>query len=163
MTTRVEALSEQGRKLGPGTVGLRSALLWDLDNVTTRADLLPELAEALTRLVGPRGPWVAAAHRRAYRIHGGTLREHGIEVVSGGRRRAGADRQLIAHAHQLRRQGVQRFVLASHDGDFVGLAGLGELHIATLDPSQVSGKLVQVAEHIHVVRLRHADGEASHR
>lgn len=130
-----------------------SALLWDLDNVTTRRRDVPETADALSAMVGPQAPRIAAAQRSTFRASRTLLAQRGFEVLSGGRRLSGADWQLLARAQLLHRQGVRRFVLASNDGDLARLAKLGHLHVITTDASRLSAKLVGAADAVSVVVL----------
>lgn len=121
------------------------ALLWDLDNVTTRQRNLHELADALTRFVGPQAPRVAAARRVTYRACRAVLEERGLEVLSGGCRASGADRRLLERARRIRQDGIQHFVVVSNDGDLARLARLGRVHVITLDPQYLSTRLAAVA------------------
>lgn len=128
-----------------------AALLWDLDNVNVRKAELPRLADALAALVGPGAVLIAAGHRTRYRASREMLAAHGIELLSGGRRASGADRQLVARARLLRRKGVRRYVVVSNDGDLARLAQLGDLHVVTLNASQLSRKLLAVGCQVWVL------------
>lgn len=129
--------------------------LWDLDNVNTRRRYLPQLADALSGVVGPEAFRVAAAQRITFRSSRAMLNEHGFEVLSGGRRANGADRQLLARARVLRRQGVKRFVLISNDGDLARIARLGELVVITPNAAQLSARLVAVASQVRELMFEH--------
>jgi len=126
-------------------------LLWDLDNVTTGWRHASSLAGLLAGLVGPQSPKVAAGRRSTARMLAPRLVEHGFETLSGGRGRSGADHQLLARAGQLSRLGAYRFFVASNDGDLSRVAKYGELHVVTLDESQVSQKLTLCADSVVVL------------
>src|SRR4051794_34285459 len=68
------------------------ALLWDLDNVITRKRHLDSLAAALSELTEADGLKFAAARRGTFRAVREQLAGHGIQALSGGTRRNGADR-----------------------------------------------------------------------
>ena len=129
----------------PGSTRTACALLWDLDNVAPGHQHLAALAEALSSLAGPDALCVAAGRRAMFRTARVLLAQSGIEIVSGGRRRDGADKVLIARARLMSRADVGTFVVASNDGRFARVAGLGELHVVTLDVSQVSLRLLSAA------------------
>ncbi|WP_372440144.1 NYN domain-containing protein [Nocardioides cavernae] len=135
-----------------GSVGPITALLWDLDNVTTKWRHLPELVAVLGEFAGPHAPKIAAGRRSTARRWAPLLNECGFETHSGGRSKSGADRQLLVRARQLHRSGVHRFLLASNDGDLARVAKLGELHVVTLDRRHVSQRLVGCASSIVVLR-----------
>lgn len=118
-----------------------TALLWDLDNVACPREHLPSLAAALTTLVEPDAPRIAAAHRRAFRASRDLLSDLGVQVWSGGRRRNGADRVLLAQANRLRDAGVERFVVASNDHRFARIAEFSDLHVVTLTDDYLSLRL----------------------
>ncbi len=132
----------------------RAALLWDLDNVAPPRKHLASLAEALCGLVKADEPLIAAAHRTTFRTCRETLSELGIQVLSGGRRRNGADRLLLARATELKECGVERFIVASNDYRFARIASLGELHVLTLSGSYVSQRLQEVASTLTVLGRR---------
>jgi hypothetical protein len=96
----------------------RCALLWDLDNVTTKHRELPSLAEALGALTGDDGLRFAAARRGTFRSVRDLMADHGIEALSGGSRKDGADRVLLAQARVLSRTGVEAFIVVSNDRRF---------------------------------------------
>jgi hypothetical protein len=79
------------------------------------------------------------------------LTSHGIQVISGGRRRNGADRLLLDHARSLKEQGVNRFMIASNDHRFARVATLGELHVLTLNGAYVSERLRAAAATVTVL------------
>jgi hypothetical protein len=70
---------------------------------------------------------IAAAHRVVVRSCQTMLTDLGIQVLSGGRRRNGADRVLLAQTTALRQQGVTRFLVASNDQRFAGIAAFADL------------------------------------
>ena len=125
--------------------GPTCALLWDLDNIAPGYRHLSSVAEALTDMAGPEAIRVAAARRATYRSVGDLLTASGIEVLSGGTRRNGADKVLIARARLLRRSGVDSFVVASNDGRFAQVATFASLHVVTLDVGQLNERLVSAA------------------
>lgn len=129
----------------------KTALLWDLDNVTPGWRYTPAFAAVLARLVEPSSPKVAAARRSTARLLAPRLTEHGFVTLSGGRGRSGADYQLLARAREMSRFGIHRFLVATNDGDLSGVAKWGELHVVTLDRSQVSLKLGQRAASVVVL------------
>lgn len=141
---------DSGRQPAGGAV----ALLWDRDNVTTRTNPTG-LVEALVGFLGPNARLIAAAQRANYRASRILLEERGFELLSGGTRKSGADRQIVRRARVLRGEGIRQFVLASNDGDLVRLAKLGTLHVVTHDPAHLSSKLAAVAETISVLVLEH--------
>lgn len=127
------------------------ALLWDLDNVRVPGADLGSLAEAMSSLVEPGAARVAAAHDRAFRSAGDTLRAHGIRVLCGARHPDGADGVLLSQARRLRKRGVDRFVVASNDHAFARIAKKAEVHVVTLTGDLVSGRLRAVARSITVL------------
>lgn len=133
------------------------ALLWDLDNVSVPLDDLDSLAHALSGLVEPGAPRVASANWRAFRACRGTLQAHGMRVVCGGRDPDGADGVLLRQARRLRKRGVKRFLVASHDHAFARIAKSAELHVLTLTDTYVSGRLRAAAASVTVL-LRGTDG-----
>lgn len=137
----------------------RTALLWDLDNVACPREHLSSLAAALTSLVEPDAPRIAAAHRRAFRSSRDLLRGLGVQVWSGGRRRNGADRVLLAQAMRLKDVGVERFVVASNDHRFARIATFADLHVLTLTDEYLSLRLRAAAQSVTVLTY---DGEAWH-
>jgi hypothetical protein len=128
-----------------------SALLWDLDNVVPRRQHLASLAEVMCCLVKPDQSLIAAAHRTTFRSCQETLASLGIEVLSGGRRRNGADRVLLDRARALNEQGVERFLVASNDHRFARIASLGELHVLTLQGANLSERLRAAAATVTVL------------
>lgn len=144
MSAQVEPSSDSGS----------AALLWDLDNVAPPRQLLASFAAALCDLLDPEEPMIAAAHRATYRSSLVVLTALGIQVLSGGRRRNGADRLLIDHAQKLKERGVGRFIVASNDFRFARIASLGELHVVTLSGDYVSQRLREVAATLTVLRRR---------
>jgi hypothetical protein len=70
------------------------------------------------------------------------MADHGIEALSGGARKDGADRVLLAQAYALSRTGVGAFIVVSNDRRFSQLATLGVLHVLTLDAAQLSSRLL---------------------
>lgn len=136
-----------------------TALLWDLDNVACPREHLPSLAAALTSLVEPDAPRIAAAHRRTFRASRAVLTGLGVEVWSGGRRRNGADRVLLSQATRLRDVGVERFVVASNDHRFARIATFADLHVLTLTDEYLSVRLRAAARSVTVLTY---DGEAWH-
>jgi hypothetical protein len=135
----------------PGPPG---ALLWDLDNVAPRRQHLAAVAEVLCRLVDGDEPVVAAGHRAVFRSSRALLTDLGIQVLSGGRRPNGADRVLLARAQMLAQQGVGRFVVATNDHRFAGIARFGDLHVVTLTDDLVSDRLRAVAGSLTVLRCQ---------
>lgn len=131
-----------------------TALLWDLDNVAPPRQLLASFAAALCELLGPEEPMIAAAHRATYRSCLDVMTALGIQVLSGGRRRNGADRLLIDQARVLNGRGVERFIVASNDYRFARIASLGEVHVLTLNGGYVSQRLREVAATLTVLRWR---------
>lgn len=128
-----------------------AALLWDVDNVIVPKRHMPTLIAALKVLVEADEPLIAAAHRHTYRANRFFLADHGFEVLSGGRRASGADKELIRRARQLTRCGVRMFIVASNDGRFAVLARIGEVHVATTQPALVSQRLAAVVAKIHTL------------
>ncbi|MDR7252779.1 hypothetical protein J2X46_001764 [Nocardioides sp. BE266] len=128
-----------------------TALLWDLDNVTPGWRHTSAFATVLAQLVEQSSPKVAAARRSTARLLAPRLTEHGFETLSGGRSRSGADHQLLARARGMSRVGIQRFLVASNDGDLSAVAKWGELHVVTLDRAQVSLKLQRRATSVVVL------------
>lgn len=133
-----------GSALPTGT----TALLWDLDNVAPPRQQLASFAAALCGVLEPDEPVIAAAHRATYRSCLDVLAALGIEVLSGGRRRNGADRVLIDQARALNERGVERFIVASNDYRFARIASLGELHVLTLSGGSVSQRLREAASSV---------------
>ena len=130
-----------------------SALLWDLDNVGASTRRLPELADALTAMVEPGAVRVVAAQRTRYRASKELLQARGFEVLSGGTRKSGADRQLFVRGRSLSRRGVRRFLLVSNDGGLERLARFGEIHVVTWNSAWVSVRLAAAAHQVTEVRL----------
>lgn len=130
---------------------IAAPLLWDLDNVITRAKFMPHLAAVLAHIAGPGTIKIAAARRSTARKWAPMLREHGFETVSGGRAKSGADYQLRAQAAALHGRGAHAFTLASNDGDLARLARWGPLRVVTLSRSHLSGKLARHADSILVL------------
>lgn len=128
-----------------------TALLWDLDNVTTRCQHLPHLAKVLATIAGSGTPRVAAGRRGTALKWEPLLSELGFEVESGGKSQSGADRKLLLRARHLHTVGVRSFLLASNDGDLAGVARWGDLHVVTLDRAHVSLKLTKCATSILVL------------
>lgn len=123
-------------------------LLWDLDNMPGPRGQLLSLAQALTYRVSPGSPMFASGRRGAHRWAERELPRLGIEVISGGRGRSGADRCLCDRGRTLRRSGHERFVVVSNDKFFACLSRVGDLHVVTLDAARVSRKLVAVAAQV---------------
>lgn len=136
------------------------ALLWDLDNVTAPRERLASLAQVLRELVEPGAPCFAAAHRRAFRSCRAMLTDFGVHALSGGCRRNGADRVLLAYAMMLREKGVDRFVVASNDHRFARIAAFADLHVLTLTDDYLSVRLRAAAQTVTVITY---DGEGWHR
>lgn len=134
-----------------------TALLWDLDNVTPPRAYLASLAEALSALVGPDAPRIAAGHRSTYRVTAELLEPLGVQVLSGGRRRNGADRVLLDQARALHAAGINRFMVASNDHRFRRIAALGSLEVITLHDGFVSQRLRR-ASHSVTALARTAQG-----
>ena len=130
-----------------------AALLWDLDNVAPRREHLASFAEALCALLAPDAPCVVAAHRRAFRSCQGRLTDLGMQVLSGGRRRNGADRVLLDQARALSQQGVQQFLIASNDARFARVASFADLHVLSLTDAYVSRRLRAAARSVTVMVL----------
>jgi hypothetical protein len=133
------------------------ALLWDLDNVSVPLSDMDSLARALTDLVGPDAPKVAAAHYRVFRLCGAMVRAHGVRVLCGPRNPAGADEVLLREARKLRKRGVGRFLVASNDHVFARLAASAELHVVTLNGELLSRRLRAAARSVTVL-ARDGDG-----
>lgn len=131
----------------------RTALLWDLDNVTPRRAHLASFARALCCLVEPNEPVISAGHRVNFRTCRHLLAGLGFQVYSGGRGRNGADRILLREARTLADQGTRRFIVASHDHKFARIAALGELHVVSLSGVNISTALRAVAHSIWVMSL----------
>ncbi len=134
-----------------------TALLWDLDNVSTRRADLASMAQVVADLVQPAAARIAAAHRRSWRSCQTALTTAGFEVISGGRRSNGADRLLLQQARLLHRQGVTQFVVASNDHFFVEVASFADLHVVTLSDAYLSARLRAAAESVTVL-VRDGDG-----
>ncbi|QIK74752.1 hypothetical protein [Nocardioides piscis] len=132
---------------------VQTALLWDFDNVIVGKAHLRELASTLGALVDSGAPRIAAAHRHRYLAYRLLLSEHGFEVLSGGRRASGADRELLKRGRHLLGLGTRRFVVASNDGRFSALAPPGELQVVTMDPRQVSRRLARAAIDVRVLHI----------
>lgn len=128
-----------------------AALLWDVDNIIVPKRHMPALIAALKGLVEAGEPLIAAAQRQTYRANRSFLADHGFEVLSGGRRASGADKELLRRGRQLSRCGVRMFVVASNDGRFAALARIGEVHVATTQPALVSQRLAAVVAKIHTL------------
>ncbi|MGY1845461.1 hypothetical protein [Modestobacter sp. SYSU DS0875] len=129
-----------------------TALLWDLDNADPGAARLGALARTLSSLVGAGAPRIAAAHRGLYRRYHGPLTATGVEVLSGGRRRNGADAILMHHARLLRRAGIRSFVVVSNDHLFAAIGRRADLHVVTLRPASVSRDLYAAARSVTVLQ-----------
>jgi hypothetical protein len=136
--------------------------LWDLDNVSVPLVDLGSLAQALSGLVEDGAPRVASANWRAFRRAGDTLRAHGIRVVCGARIPDGADGVLLRQARRLRKRGVERFIVASNDHAFAGIAAKAEVHVVTLTADYVSDRL-RAAAHSVTVLTRDGEGWRAHR
>lgn len=136
---------------------LGTALLWDLDNVAVPLTDMNSFAEALSDLVHPEAPKVAAANWRAFRLYGDALRAQGIRVICGARDPDGADGVLLRQARRLRKRGVEQLLIASNDRAFARLAASAELHVVTLTGDLVSGRLRAVARSVTVL-TREGDG-----
>ena len=134
-----------GTHTQPSTAYLRTALLWDLDNVSVQRDDMPSLAESLSSLVEPASPRIASANWRAYRLYRNIVRSHGIRVICGGHDPDGADGVLLRQVKRLRRRGIDRFLVASNDHSFAKIATFAELHVLTLTSDYVSGRLLAAA------------------
>lgn len=141
----------------PAQPGAKTALLWDLDNVSVPVGDLDSLARALSVLVEPGAPRIASANWRAFRLYRETLRGHGIRVLCGARDPNGADGVLLREARRLRKRGIERFFLASNDHGFARLAASAELHVVTLTGDYMSRKLLAAATSA-VVLERDAQG-----
>lgn len=129
-----------------------TALLWDLDNVAPPRAHLCSLAEALLAFVEPGdSPRIAAGHRSTFRAAIDLLEPLGVQVLSGGRRRNGADRVLLDQARLLHAQGIERFVVASNDHRFRRIAAFADLDVLTLNNEGVSLRLRAVARSITVL------------
>lgn len=128
-----------------------TALLWDLDNVTTRCRHLPHLAKALATIAGTHTPKVAAGRRSTALKWEPLLTELGFETESGGKSKSGADRKLLLRARHLHELGVRSFMVASNDGDLAGVAKWGDLHVVTLNRAHVSLRLTKCASSILVL------------
>jgi hypothetical protein len=129
------------------------ALLWDLDNVTPPREHLASLAAVVSALLEPDAPRIVAAHRRAFRTCQATLTALGMQVLSGGRRRNGADRVLLRHAQVLSEHGVERFIIASNDHRFARIATFADLHVLSLTDAYVSRRLRAAARSVTVLTL----------
>jgi hypothetical protein len=127
------------------------ALLWDLDNVSPPREHVASLAEALCRLVPSDSPLIAAGHRVVFRSSRPLLAALGFEVLSGGRRADGADRVLMQQARLLHEQGVTRFLVASNDHRFAGIARFADLDVLTLSDAYVSARLRAAAGTVTVL------------
>jgi hypothetical protein len=133
------------------------AMLWDMDNVTTGRQEIAGLARLLGGLGSPEVRRIAAGHHVTCRTNGGVASEMGFEVVSGGRRRQGADRQLLRHASRQAERGARYFWVVSNDGAFSRVAGLGYVTVLTLDETRVSERLRAAA--IAVIALKREAGQ----
>lgn len=132
---------------------VRSALLWDLDNVSPPRLHLASLARTLCCLVAPDEPLVAAGHRVTFRACREVLSDLGYEVLSGGRRNNGADRVLLREAQALAERGVRSFLVASNDHRFARIARFADLHVLSLTDEYISGRLRAVARSVSVLSL----------
>ncbi len=132
---------------------LRTALLWDLDNVAPPRMHLASFARALCCLVEPDEPVISAGHRVNFRSSRNLLTDLGLQVHSGGRGSNGADRILLREARTLADQGIQRFSVASHDHKFARIAAFGDLHVISLTGVNISTALGAVARSIWVMSL----------
>lgn len=121
-------------------------LLWDLDNLSTSAGRIQDLATLMGRFGGPDTERFAAGHQVICRSHGAFARQAGFEVRSAGRRRQGADRLLLRHATDLATRGVKYFCVGSSDGAFASIGELGHLVVITMDASRVSRRLSAAAD-----------------
>lgn len=128
--------------------GCRVALLWDLDNVTTRQRGLTSLAQTLSSLVPSDAPRLAAAHRTLARQCQPLLAGCNIRLVSAGRRSNGADRLLLVRAQSLQSSGTTCLLVASNDGLFALLPANVEVHVLTLHPARVSNRLKERAQSV---------------
>lgn len=138
------------------TVGIDQAqqepvLLWDLDNMPGQHWQILSLARVLSLMVPDQAPRYAAARRPTWRRTRPLLQQFDIKVLSGGRSASGADRRLCDQGRTLRRQGYRTFVVVSNDKYFACLAPLGEVHVITLDPDNVSTRLTRVAQSVTVL------------
>lgn len=127
------------------TPRLQAVLLWDLDNMPGPREHRLTLAQELHSSVEVLSPRVAASRRGAYRELKRWLVEAGVEVLSGGRSRSGADRRLCDRGRAFARQGHRAFVVVSNDGYFSCLARVGGVHVITLDLERVNTRLAAVA------------------
>ncbi|WP_456598813.1 hypothetical protein [Blastococcus sp. SYSU DS0616] len=137
----------------PGPV----VMLWDMDNVLTGRQDVPGLARLLGDFGSPEVRRVAAGHFVTCRAHGATARKRGFEVLNGGRRPQGADRQLLRHASRQAKRGARHFWVVSNDGGFSRVADAGYLTVLTLDETRVSTRLRAAA--LTVISLRRSAGE----
>jgi hypothetical protein len=123
-------LSAEGLRASP-------ALLWDLDNMPGRRWQLLSLARTLSLTVPNQAPRYAAARRTTWRWTEPLLMPLGFEVLSGGRSASGADRRLCDQGRVLNRAGHAQFIVVSNDKYFARLAALGEVHVVSLDTSNL--------------------------
>lgn len=86
--------------------------------------------QVLSRCAGP-GVTVVAACARARITSAGArvLREHHVALLTVDGSKDAADEALLAEAQRMADDGCRRFVVASNDSRFAGLAGLGDLEI----------------------------------
>lgn len=130
-----------------------SALLWDIDNMPGKYRQFLSLARVLSLAVPDVAPRYAAARRSTWRRVQPMLSPLGFEVLSGGRSASGADRHLCDTGRRLCRLGHRRFHVVSNDHLFAQLAALGDVHVITLDPSNLSTRLREAASSVMVLRF----------
>lgn len=119
-----------------------TVLLWDLDNVTPGNRLMAAFARTLAAAAGPCCPVFAAGHSGVCRAVRDDLTAAGVTVLTGARRRDGADRALLHLAHTLaQHRGTRHFLIASNDHAFAHLPKAAEVTVITLHPDLVSGRL----------------------
>lgn len=129
-----------------------AVLLWDMDNMPGPRGTLWSLASVLYASVADDALRIAAARRLTYRRMRRRLEEIGFEVLSGGNSASGADRCLCERGRALHRHGHHTFYVVSNDGYFARLARIGAVHVVTMDPRHLSGRLGEAASTITELR-----------
>lgn len=119
-----------------------AVLLWDLDNVTPGNRLMLAFTRTLGAAAGPRCPMFAAGHQGVCQAVRDDLTAAGVAVLTGARRRDGADRALLHLAHTLaQHRGTRHFLVASNDHAFAHLPKAAAVTVLTLHPGLVSARL----------------------
>lgn len=138
----------------------RTALLWDLDNVAPPRQHLASFAWALSGLVAPDEPVIAAGHRLTFRACRPLLATSGFRCAPAGDGTTAPDRALLREARTPADQGFRRFLVASNDHRFARIAAFANLPVPSLTDEYISGRLRTVAERVGAVAERTSRGAA---